>query len=230
MPIKIACFLLEPWVNTAGNQLGTVFLGIMEKILRQTIAQSNFCGFSSESTFSCVGIDSRGKSTLNSVWIAFKTGKWFAFRLKTWQKLFQSFANTDFIQKMKHQHQSRSRGVSTLQNVFKVRDGWEFMNEMRFQLKLGPSLEKKNISIKVFAARPKRDEIFEDQTSIISTLAENCFSQEFDQKFCRNPVRSSWHALRSAPKIPPRDIFYLLCCRINLYPSWILRLSSIVVV
>lgn len=173
------------------------FLGSLENISTteaSPMSSPTFAVFHRKSTFSCLKIDFRGAPVgLSCV----QNWKWFAFRLKTWQKLFQSFANTDLIQKMKHQQQSRSGGVSTLRN-FTQSMATEFNGILRIfekRSKVGKHFNLDFSYLKLLKT-----------SSIISTSMENRFSQESDQ----NSAGSHPHSLtrpRSSPNSTPEMCF-----------------------
>lgn len=199
MPIKIVCFLLESRVNTAWDQheMNLLFLASLENISTtetRPMSSPTFAVFHRKSTFSCLKIDFRGAPVgLSCV----QNWKWFAFRLKTWQKLFQSFANRDLIQKTKHQQQSRSGGVSTLQSFSQsmATKLIEFLEFLRSFWSLGKHFNLDFSYLKSLKT-----------SSIISTSIENCFSQEFDQ----HSAGSHPHSLtrpRSSPNSTPEMCF-----------------------
>lgn len=230
MPIKIVCFLLEPWVNTAGNQLGTVFLGIMEKFSSRPSPSLTFAVFHRKAPFLASELIREENPPSTRSELRSKLGSGLLSDWKRDKSCFRALQTLISYRKWNINIRVDLGVCQHCEMILKSGTAESLWTRRDFNWSSGQVREEKYFNQDFCCKTKARWKMFEDQTSIISFFAENCFSQEFDQKFCRIPVRTSWHALRSSPKFHPRDIFYLLCCRINLYPSWILRLSSIVVV
>lgn len=243
MPIKIVCFtwtLSQHCRKPAHNFrcfsrkmekilcFSSFFLELWRKFPTPTIKRVPSLTFAvscRKSTFSRFAVDLKAKSTLNLVWIAFKTGSGL---LSDWKRDKSCFrASQTLISYRKWNINSRV-GLGVCQHCETISETGPSVNLWTrggFNWSLPQGRRKAKYFNQNFAEnldeRPNVNHLRFRRKLLFSRIRSEILPDSRSHFLTRPPI---------IPKFHPGDIFYLLCCRINLYPSWILRLSSIVVV